>query len=695
MSEILTRHLRPRETPVDDEIPQGKRYALVVGVDAYREPIDTLNNAVKDAEAIAEKLKKDFGFEVRTLVDEAAEKDIILDMLERWKVETKTGDSLLIFFAGHGDHRPDEQHGLKGFLLPVDSNMNADTWISESSIVQIARDMPASYVFLIFDACYSGTTFRDDIPPGARDDQVLKALVAGTEDQPVLDGGAGDHSIFTRAVLDGLEGFADSGQRPDDVITAGELITYVRSEVPWRSRLKGHLQAAIGGSLQGNPTGADFRFVPVKSRLKAPILRNLYSPEYQDRIAAAEQLGISSNDTPESGNLKAIELQRLLAEDRNRDVRKMAAKSLGSLGSPDGIEALVKEMDSGRDSVVQGSAAVSLGVLSRSILDSKETEAKEDVDLAVQSLVNALQHDEAATRQAVKEGLSHIPESADQIGEILDGHNREHHLDALDALAFIADRNSDSEIAWPPLERIGYRIRRRVYLVRLRLKRLWPEILRPILGVGFGGAIGLGLAYFLMDVVVLKDPIIFGIGVLSICLLPGAFAGAGLAFMPHLVRAVFRNPGKSVTFIIALLGGIPLSFGMGFPNGLLDIGNGPIAWLLPGLLSGALIGLALSLLPLKQLEEDRFMREENAWRQFIKRVRKFALHILAITAIGFLSFAVTRSPEWLSMGNIEPHSSEVLYWGFGGAIFGCVIAISWIAWPLSTFGDLLFRERGE
>ena len=249
MDDLSTRDARRRITPdleTDSEQPRGKRYALVIGIDEYRHGLPELGYAVRDATAIGGKLRDDFGFEVTLLPNGDAHTGAIRDILECWEAETKPEDSVLVFFAGHGENHPAADRQNEGYLLPAEASNDPSSWLAESEILQHAKNMPARWILLIFDACYAGTTFRHDIPRGARDDQVLKALVAGTEDQPALDGGAGDHSIFTRAILDGLDGLADSGQRPDDIISASELIVYVKSEVPWRSRLRGHEQTPKG-----------------------------------------------------------------------------------------------------------------------------------------------------------------------------------------------------------------------------------------------------------------------------------------------------------------------------------------------------------------------------------------------------------------------------------------------------------------
>lgn len=695
MDRITTRDASRRARTAERETPPGKRHALVIGIDEYKKPLRVLKNAVNDANAIAETLSEEFGFEVKKLINVNANKGTILEVLNQWKSGTNVEDTLLLFFAGHGDNRPDEHHGLKGYLIPSDYTNDPNTWVAESEIVQVAREIPARFIFLIFDACYAGTTFRDDIPPGARDDQILKALVAGTEDEPVLDGGAGDHSIFTRAVLDGLDGFADSGMRPDDVISADELITYVRSEVPWRSRLRYHPQTAVGGSLQGNRTGDDFQFKPVKPRLKAPILRNLHSPEFQDRIAAAEQMGIPVRESIEVTFLKVTELRRLLIDDENREVRKMAAESLGNLSHPEAVGILTQELDSGKDTEVQRSAAIALGVLARSITDSGTPGVEGVVDNAVRSLIKALEKDVATIRRSVKEGLSHVPEYSHRITEILKEDNPEHRREALDTLAFVADRHPKADFAFPKLKRIDDRLRRRLYLSRLRLTRLWPGILRPIFGAGLGGAIGLALAYLLVVLFTLSPLKLYGPAILTFALWPGAFAGAGLTFMPRAIRGLFRSPGVVANSITVLIGGLYLALWMVLPNWFLGIGRDFIDWLLPGLVSGPLIGLALLFLPLAPLRKDMDKGGKPVRNQVIRLIRKYSLQLLVITVLSYLGFALARIPEGLSIGTLEPRWWEVLLWGLGGAIFGLSLAIGWLVWPITYLSDQISAERGS
>jgi hypothetical protein len=164
--------------------------------------------------------------------------------------------------------------------------------------------------------------------------------------------------------------------------------------------------------------------------------------------------------------------------------------------------------------------------------------------------------------------------------------------------------------------------------------------------------------------------------------------------MPRLVRGIYRKPGKPAKVVAAILGGFFLSLGMILPNWFLGIGGDLTAYLLPGLLIGPSVGLALSLLPLEPSMDVGTEGVMNRMRRFFSRLKPYAKQMLAIALIGFLSFAVVRIPEATSIGTIEPKLYEVIFWGFGGAILGIALAVSWLAWPLSRFGSFLESEKG-
>ena len=82
----------------------GKYKALIIGINDYKGPkIPDLETATNDATAMAEVLKEKYGFEVKLLLDRKATKEAIYRELRSLTVSTKANDSVLIYFAGHGD----------------------------------------------------------------------------------------------------------------------------------------------------------------------------------------------------------------------------------------------------------------------------------------------------------------------------------------------------------------------------------------------------------------------------------------------------------------------------------------------------------------------------------------------------------------------------------------------------------------
>lgn len=671
------RHLTPaREAHPQRQAPQGTRYALVVGIDRYNDPPPPLHYAVNDAKAIAHKLEKDFGFQVRFLQDEAASKSAIRDGLERLAREAKPQDIVVVFFAGHGQNHPDPHRQKEGYLVPADATTDPNSWLAEAEIIQHARTMPARRIFLFFDACYSGSTLEQEVPVAGPEGQILMALVAGTSRQPVLDGGAGDHSIFTRAILDGLDGWADVGQRPDDVISAAELIAYVTSEVMWRSKALGRDQKPVGGPLQRSGEGADIRLLPVRARLKAPLLRNSYSPNPEDRVAAAEQLAQrTSTDTGGVVQKKAAELIRLAAEDEVLRVRVAAVRGLGQLGHPDGWGTLNTLVQSETEEPeLRGAAASALGELAVRVVDPEARER------AIGTLVEALDPDEdERVLEQVKAGLSRIPESADRLVAALEKPKPGQKRQILDALACLGANPDylDSAQAWPPLRGLDSRVPRRWYLARRQLRPWWATIRRQAITLAAYGAVGLSLAYLVVLVVARASHFqTQGPAVLTYNLLPGALGGIGLAFMPRFLRALSRRPGSAATILGGTIGGLCLGLGMAAPNWFLGLGrDGPYpVWLYirPGLVLGPLLGLAL--VAVSRMRPS--MHEGAAPSGLSAMIRESLVPPVIVALVGALGFAVGRIPPAVSFG-LQPHALEVLLWALGGAILGAALATGW------------------
>ncbi|MDH4206473.1 MAG: caspase family protein, partial [Desulfobacteraceae bacterium] len=97
----------------------GAYWALIIGINDYKDPkIPDLETAVKDARAMAELLCERYGFQVKLLLDRKATKEAIYQALRNLASSTKSDDSVLIYYAGHGDL---DRTYNDGWWIPVDA----------------------------------------------------------------------------------------------------------------------------------------------------------------------------------------------------------------------------------------------------------------------------------------------------------------------------------------------------------------------------------------------------------------------------------------------------------------------------------------------------------------------------------------------------------------------------------------------
>ena len=232
--------------------------ALIIGISKYADPKHNLTYARTDAEAMAELLEKEFGFdEIWTLYDADATRENI-DSHFRDIQQTDRNDGILIFFAGHGfTHRTDHGKDI-GYLLPYDGNPKQLDKNLSLEIIRIAflQHIRAKHVFMIVDACYSGLALRDvttvkPLPPdGDRGiialtkHKVVQVLAAGTKDQQVLDDGLFGHSVFTGRLIEAL-------LEADPYITADHIGVHVRERVAHDADERDHEQTPQFGLLFG------------------------------------------------------------------------------------------------------------------------------------------------------------------------------------------------------------------------------------------------------------------------------------------------------------------------------------------------------------------------------------------------------------------------------------------------------------
>ena len=97
----------------------GAYRALIIGINDYEDSkIPDLETAVDDARSMAELLGKRYGFQVKLLLNREATKKAIYQELRNLAVSAKPDDSVLIYYAGHGDL---DRTYNDGWWIPADA----------------------------------------------------------------------------------------------------------------------------------------------------------------------------------------------------------------------------------------------------------------------------------------------------------------------------------------------------------------------------------------------------------------------------------------------------------------------------------------------------------------------------------------------------------------------------------------------
>ncbi len=167
--------------------------------------------------------------EGETLVDAQATRRGILEALERLNQRAKAGDTAAVLLSGHGGYgnlRDPEWYYLPFDFVPADHTATALAGKTlRSQLVAMAKR--GVRVILIIDACHSGGFGN------LEGDMIV--MTACLPDQTTLESPAWNNGIFTRALIEALQGKGDSNH--DGVVTLAELDAYIAIRVPELFRL--------------------------------------------------------------------------------------------------------------------------------------------------------------------------------------------------------------------------------------------------------------------------------------------------------------------------------------------------------------------------------------------------------------------------------------------------------------------------
>jgi uncharacterized caspase-like protein len=182
----------------------------------------------------------------------------------------RKGDTVLIFFAGHGapevDQRGLERDGLAKYLIPTDAE--ADDLYSSAlpmdELQTIFGRIEAERVVAFLDTCYSGAaggrTFQSRKTRATGIDDLFLERLTRSKGRAIITASRPSevsielpelgHGIFTYYLVSGLKGAGDLNR--DGIVSLQELYEYVEAQVTAKSRAVGGSQHPVmKGELEG------------------------------------------------------------------------------------------------------------------------------------------------------------------------------------------------------------------------------------------------------------------------------------------------------------------------------------------------------------------------------------------------------------------------------------------------------------
>lgn len=225
----------------------GEYWALIIGIDQYRYA-PKLESAVRDAKGIRDVLTARYGFKQEHIVelyDAQATGPKIQNALYRLGRDVGKDDSVLIYYAGHGQY---DEDGKLGWWVPVEGEpKEPGTFITNASIRDYINGMKARHVYLVADSCFSGTLFGTRALPPINDQWYARlyqkpsrwGLTSGGK-EPVADRGKNGHSVFAYHFIALLQDNTDPYLVPSQIHTRlAPLVANNSEQTPQSEPLRG------------------------------------------------------------------------------------------------------------------------------------------------------------------------------------------------------------------------------------------------------------------------------------------------------------------------------------------------------------------------------------------------------------------------------------------------------------------------
>jgi hypothetical protein len=218
-------------------------YAIVVGIEQYRQKLPKADFAVSDAQAMTGYLTKVLGYpeeNVVTLTNDHAALGDFVKYFEKWLPNNvEQGSRVFVYYSGHG--APNAKTG-DAYLVPYDGDPSFidQTGYPLRRMYDALGKLPAKEIVVALDSCFSGAGGRSVLAEGARPlvmnlqrslplSKNITVLAASSNDQISSTYKEQGHGLFTYFLLKGIKD--ESVVRQDGSLAVGDLFGYLKPQV--------------------------------------------------------------------------------------------------------------------------------------------------------------------------------------------------------------------------------------------------------------------------------------------------------------------------------------------------------------------------------------------------------------------------------------------------------------------------------
>ena len=220
-------------------------YAIVIGIEQYRQKLPRADFAMSDAKLVSEYLTKVMGYpeeNVVTLTNEQAALGDFVKYFEKWLPNNaEQGSTIFVYYSGHGS--PSHTSG-DAYLVPYDGDPSfiEQTGYSLKRVYENLAKLPAKNIIVALDSCFSGAGGKSVSAKGSRalvrvekvSAHNIAVLTASLDNQVSSSYEDKGHGVFTYFLLKGIKEML--GEDKNSKLALSELYNYIKPQVERTSR---------------------------------------------------------------------------------------------------------------------------------------------------------------------------------------------------------------------------------------------------------------------------------------------------------------------------------------------------------------------------------------------------------------------------------------------------------------------------